>query len=281
MPTHVSVPTPLPATTPPASTPVRFAVIGDYGLSGEPEQAVAALVQSWQPDFIISTGDNNYPHGAAETIDQNIGKYYQAYIGFYKGRYGTGAPTNRFFPVLGNHDWDLGMPHAYLDYFTLPDPYRYYTFAWQNIRFFALDSALDEPDGVRAESKQAQWLQRELAAAQEHWKIVVLHHPPFSSGLHGSSAWMQWPFAELGVDLVLGGHDHSYERITHDRLSYLINGLGGGSRYAPGATVLAGSEMFYNKNHGALRIEITATSIVSQFVTRAGEVIDTYAQEKA
>ena len=62
----------------PTFTPIpvtRFAVIGDFGLAGQPEADVAALVKSWEPDLIITTGDNNYPDGEAETIDDNIGQY--------------------------------------------------------------------------------------------------------------------------------------------------------------------------------------------------------------
>jgi hypothetical protein len=55
---------------------LRFAVIGDYGNNSTAEQRVAALVQGWKPDFVITTGDNNYPLGEARTIDVNIGKYY-------------------------------------------------------------------------------------------------------------------------------------------------------------------------------------------------------------
>src|SRR5689334_18011458 len=51
----------------------RFAVIGDYGQQGPDEERVARLVHEWRPDFIITAGDNNYPLGAAETIDGNIG----------------------------------------------------------------------------------------------------------------------------------------------------------------------------------------------------------------
>src|SRR3954470_12598916 len=118
----------------PSST--RFAVIGDYGSSYPftPEADVAALVHSWNPDFIATLGDNNYPTGSAATIDANIGQYYQDYIYPYTGGYGGGSPTgaNRFFPSLGNHDWGDTSPNPagdqpYLDYFTLPGNERYYS----------------------------------------------------------------------------------------------------------------------------------------------------------
>src|SRR4051794_21122347 len=58
-----------------APAAVRLAVIGDYGAAGQPEQDVSNLVHSWGPDLVITTGDNNYPDGAASTIDANIGQY--------------------------------------------------------------------------------------------------------------------------------------------------------------------------------------------------------------
>ena len=102
--------TPLSPTEPPATPapqPVRFAVIGDYGEGNQAEEDVADLVKSWKPDFIITVGDNNYPNGAAETIDFNIGQYYHEFIYPYTGAYGPGAESNRFFPTLGNHDYTI------------------------------------------------------------------------------------------------------------------------------------------------------------------------------
>ncbi len=86
---------------------ILFGVIGDYGIDSAPEAAVAGMVQSWLPDFVITTGDNNYPDGEAATIDINIGKHYQEFIGNYQGTYGPGSVENRFWPSLGNHDWHV------------------------------------------------------------------------------------------------------------------------------------------------------------------------------
>ncbi|GAG79850.1 unnamed protein product, partial [marine sediment metagenome] len=80
----------------------------DYGEAGEKAAQVAALVDSWEVDFIVTAGDNNYEDGEVETIDANIGQYYHAFIHPYKGNYGPGAEENRFFPALGNHDWNTG-----------------------------------------------------------------------------------------------------------------------------------------------------------------------------
>jgi tartrate-resistant acid phosphatase type 5 len=254
---------------------VTFAVIGDYGGGGQPEADVAALVAGWDVDFVITTGDNNYSDGAAETIDRNIGQFYQAFIYPYEGEYGPGAEENRFFPSLGNHDWNTDSAQPYLGYFTLPGNERYYDFSWGPLHFFALDSDSREPDGVGASSEQAAWLQERLASSQSPWQIVYMHLPPYSSGRHGPVDWMRWPFAEWGADAVLSGHDHTYERIERDEIVYFINGLGGGSIYNFNQPV-EGSQVRYNDDYGAMRVEASETSIEFQFVNRAGEVVDVF-----
>src|SRR5690606_17477017 len=98
----------------------RFAVIGDYGEDGPGEAAVAALVRSFGPDFVVTAGDNNYPSGEAATIDANIGKHYAEFICPYRGAYGSGSRANRFFPAPGNHDWYTFGLAPYLEYFELP-----------------------------------------------------------------------------------------------------------------------------------------------------------------
>jgi len=129
---------------------VTLAVIGDFGDAGQPEADVATLVNSWNPDYVLTVGDNNYPSGAASTFDENIGQYYQQYIGSYSGSYGPGATENRFFPVPGNHDWNTGTLQPYLDYFTLPGNERYYDVTLGPVHLFALDSDTNEPDGRTA-----------------------------------------------------------------------------------------------------------------------------------
>ena len=262
----------------PAPTSVRMAVVGDFGLAGRPERDVAQLVQSWQPDLVLTVGDNNYDDGAAATIDANVGQYYHQYIAPYIGRYGAGATTNRFFPVLGNHDWTTAGAQGYLDYFTLPGNERYYDVAWGPVHLFALDSDPHEPDGVTMTSTQAIWLQQKLAAAQEPWKLVYFHHTPYSSGItDGATKGMRWPFAQWGASAVLAGHEHNYERVMRDGIPYFVNGLGGcnGCLY-PFGTPTDGSAVRYYSDFGSMRIDATAGAITFTFITRTGQTIDTY-----
>ncbi len=258
-------------------TPNTFAVIGDYGSSGPDEAAVANLVKSWSPELIITTGDNNYPSGEASTIDVNIGQYYHDYIKPYSGSYGNAADVNRFFPGFGNHDaiTDSGFP--YFQYFTLPGNERYYDFVKGNIHFFAINSEASDPDGNSSTSAQAMWLQNKLAASTAKWKVVYFHYSPYCSDqVHGSVAVMQWPFKTWGADIVLTGHSHVYERIVKDSFPYLVNGLGGRSKYALTATPVSGSQFRYNENFGAMKVMVTSDTIWFRFYNISNTLIDSY-----
>jgi hypothetical protein len=258
---------------------VVFAAIGDYGSGDQAEADVAKLILSWQPEFIITLGDNNYPYGAAEFIDEAVGQYFHSYIYPYLGSRGAGAQVNRFFPSLGNHDVKTDNGQPYYDYFTLPGNEHYYDFTWGPLHFFALNTNDSEPDGVRASSKQADWLKAGLAASTSDWNIVYMHYPPYSSGTHGSTDWARWPYGEWGADVVLSGHDHTYERLFENGLTYIVNGLGGNGRY-DFLNVLDGSQMRYNGDYGAMRVEATNRNILFQFINRSNEVVDSYEMGK-
>jgi tartrate-resistant acid phosphatase type 5 len=258
-----------------AEDTTRFAVIGDYGFASKTEKAVAVMVISWQPDFITTVGDNNYRDGSAETIDDNIGQYYHDYIGDYKGQYGESSKENRFWPSLGNHDWGFGSIDPYLNYFTLPGNERYYRVVQGAVEFFVLDSDTREPDGTSSDSIQAQWLKDALEDSKVTYKVVVFHHPPYSSAQHGSNKWMQWPFAEWGATLVLSGHDHDYERVIKDGFPYIVDGAGGQSLYNFKEPI-DGSEVRYNCNFGALLVDVTDKALTTRFITIGGGLVDTY-----
>ena len=257
-------------------TSVTFAAIGDFGSNDANEQDVALLIKSWNPDFIITLGDNNYPDGEAATIDAAIGKYFHEYIHPYRGNYGAGSTTNRFWPSIGNRDWDNqngAKLQPYLDYFTLPNNERYYDIVRGPVHLFAIDSDADEPDGITSTSVQAQWLRSKLAASTAPWKIVYFHHPPYSS----RTSWtnLQWPFAAWGADAVLSGHAHVYERVMKDGIPFITNGLGGDSTGSFN-TAIAGSVVRFGDDYGAMRISANASALTFEFITRRGVVIDTF-----
>jgi tartrate-resistant acid phosphatase type 5 len=271
--------------------PLTFTALGDFGINNTNEANVASLIASLNPDIMVTMGDNNYPSGAASTMDANVGQYFHNLIGAYAGSYGAGAPINRFFPSLGNHDWDPANAQPYLNYFTLPGAgytntsgnERYYDFVVGPVHFFALDSDPNEPDGRTSSSVQGQWLQARLAAATEPWKVVYFHQPPYSSGTtHGPTPEMAWPFEAWGVDAVLGGHEHHYERIVRDvngdgiSIPYIVCGTGGNNLYSFG-TPTAGSVVRYNANYGTVYALATDTTLTFRFysITGGGTLIDT------
>ncbi|MEO6950532.1 MAG: metallophosphoesterase [Polyangia bacterium] len=272
--------------TSPASTAIRFSVISDYGSDDHAERRVADIAKAQKPDFIITLGDNNYEFGQAETIDQNIGKYYGEYIGEYQGKLAKGSPSNRFWPSIGNHDWNSkpgGSVQPYLDYFpALPGNRRYYDFVVGNVHFFALDSDKHEPDGITFDSVQGQWLHTALAAATECYKVVYFHHPPYSSGKTDYTVTqMRWPFREWGADLVLSGHQHQYERMEVDGITYVVAGLGGALNRFDFFATQPGSVVRFNSAFGALRATIDDDGLHFAFVDIHELVVDTFTIAKA
>lgn len=255
---------------------VRVAVIGDFGQASPEEAAVAALVHSLAPDLVFTVGDNNYPDGEATTIDANIGQYYHDYIAPYLGSYGAGAPVNRFFPSLGNHDWNTPGAVPYLDYFTLPGNERYYDVRHGPLHVFLVDSDASEPDGIDASSVQAQWLEAAMTSSFAPFKLVLLHHAPYSSSdNHGANLDLQWPYAAWGAQAVLAGHDHLFERFDVEGIAYCVNGLGGNpSIYGFEAEATAGSRSRFRRDHGAQVIDADDHAARMRFVSAAGDVFD-------
>jgi tartrate-resistant acid phosphatase type 5 len=282
---------------------VTFAVFGDYGGASKAATEVADLVHSWNPDFIVTTGDNNYGNIAVGSMDWElyVGSRYGDYMkGRSDGKYPSQtSPVQRFFPSVGNHDTESGFvlgdsPAApggpigtgggvgdkpgYIDYFhTDPgDPdgrlpsgvhspqHSFYDVRWGPVHLFALDS-----DRAQAEPasgvEQREWLQARLADSDAPWKFVYFHHAAYSSGPHGSHAMMQWPFAEWGADAVFQGHDHNYERLLVDDFLYFVSGLGGQGTYGFPREA-PGSLVRYSETNGAMRVTVDETSVLFEFV---------------
>lgn len=226
---------------------LTLAVVGDFGRCRnggrecEREEAVARLVDSWNPDYVLTTGDNNYPKGEASTLAANL-QPYRRYI-----------EEGRFLPTLGNHDWACrGCPRPYLAQFRPPGNGRYYSVQLGGLGLWVLDSDEREPDGIDVGSAQARWL-REGLAGSGGLNLVFLHHPPYSSGRHGSSERLRWPFAEWGADGVFSGHEHDYERVEAAGIPYFVNGSGG-AQLRRFRRPVRGSKVRYCAGHGAQKI---------------------------
>ena len=274
----------------------RFVALGDFGTGGRDEAAVAALVATRRPAFVVTTGDNAYEPA---TLDEAVGRFYAPFIGAYHGAHGAGSPTNRFFPALGNHDQYRWPGHDgladYLDYFTLPGAgvvstrpsgtERYYDVRWGPVHLFVLDA--NGGDGPR--SDQGRWLRAGLQASTAPWQVVVMHQSPYSSNpVHGSTPSAQWPYERWGADLVLSGHDHDYERIVRDddgdnrSLTYVVTGLGGNAPYPFGsAAPVPGSRARFDGDRGTLVVDACVTNLRATFATVGGRLIDGFALGRA
>lgn len=243
------------------SCATRVAVLGDFGLDGPGEASISALIRGWDAaerlDAIVTTGDNNYPVGDAATFQNNVGKHYSQFIS-------PNSTSNRFWPVPGNHDWGNDCPNPsgiepYQAYFkALGGKLVYDVMVGPDMHFFMMDSDCNEPMGRALDSKQGQWLKAGLAASKAVFKVVIFHHPPYTSGSHASTTILRWPFEEWGADVILNGHDHTYERLSNPRavqgregFPYIVNGLGGAEIYDFSSTSQPASVVRYNDGFGA------------------------------
>lgn len=278
-------PTATPSATGTSTSGIHFGVVGDFGGDTPAEGDVANLLASQNVNFVLTVGDNRY---GAITYDRAVGRYYCNYLAkVVSGMYCAGGnrTVNAFFPATGNHDYDDGGGITeYLNYFTLPGAgiatsgssgsERYYDIIQGPVQFFFIDSNQAILSNTDRTAQQA-WLQARLAASTTRWQVVVFHHAPYSSGEHGSTTLMQWPFASWGADAVLTGHDHIYERITQNGIPYFVNGLGGESIYSIISPV-AGSQLRYNSDYGAMVIDADQNTMTFRFFNRARVQIDNY-----
>lgn len=225
--------------TPPATgsaAEVRVWVLGDSGTADETQEAVRdAFVQfsSAHPaDLCLMLGDNAYPSGTQAQYQQSLFDFYPDLL--------SHTPL---WPTLGNHDARSADPKTqsgvYFDLFNLPTQGQcggvmsgteaYYAFDHANIHFVCLDSEGSNRD---ADGPMLSWLKEDLRANRQLWTVAYWHQPPYTKGTHDSDLGRAMremrenalPILEdAGVDLVLGGHSHDYER------SYLLDGHYGNS----------------------------------------------------
>lgn len=155
------------------------------------------------------------------------------------------------------------------------------------MHFFVLDSDPREPDGWTRDSVQADWLQEKMDSDDSPWRLVVLHHPPYSSSLlRGENKEMQWPFSRWGASAIVGGHEHFYEGGYVDGIPQFVVGLGGKWRginpihrfdFRP----ISGSRVRYNQDYGAMLVNADDTCINFSFFNRRNELIDSYTLTKS
>ncbi|HWJ27741.1 MAG TPA: metallophosphoesterase, partial [Flavisolibacter sp.] len=231
-------------TAPPVTTKrkIRVAAFGDCGsISSTVQQAVLKAYLNYTAsnpaELMLLLGDNAYEDGTDSEYSSNFFKRYDGSI----------LKNHNLFPVPGNHDYHLvpltSRTSPYFNNFSLPTAGEcggvpsgsesYYSYNWGNIHFIALDSYGEESDNTHLYDTlgpQMTWLKKDLAANTNRWTIAYWHHPPFSKGTHNSDTESDLTkirqkviriLERYGVDIILCGHSHVYER------SYLLRGYYG------------------------------------------------------
>jgi len=283
---EASFQTPQPA----AARKVHFAVIGDSGTGGSQQKAVIAQIQKDLPEVMVTMGDNAYSNGTEAEYQSRFFSPMASVLPFVP-----------LYPSLGNHEYGTSDASPYLDAFILPTnnarkSERFYSFDWSNVHFAVLDSNCATGYSSSCTlAEQSTWLAQDLAASKADWKIVILHHPPYSSGEHGSQLTLRRNWAPIleaqGVDLVLTGHDHNYERskpMKQERVVaaaagspvYLVVG-NSGATLRPFATALPSWAAYRNDtDYGYLDVQVTGGTLVAQMRNSSGAVKDSFTLTK-
>ncbi len=217
-------------TSPLAAKPTRIWVLGDTRDGGDTAAAVRdayyAFTGTRHTDLWLMLGDNAGYTGTDTNYQQVVFDLYPEML-----------RRSVLWPTIGNHETENSYADfPYLHIFTLPTQAeaggRYYSFDYGNIHFVSLDSLTQDRS---SNGPMCTWLEADLAANTNQWLIAFWHHPPYSKGGHDSDSEAEEeemvqmrenavPILEAhGVDLVLCGHSHSYER------SFLLDGHYGAS----------------------------------------------------
>ena len=242
---------------------VRLAVIGDQGTGEQPQIDVAQQMVKARAvfpfAFVITLGDNIYTGSLPSDFEK-------AFAVPYKPLLDAGV---LFYATLGNHD---KTNERFYKPFNMNGA-NYYAYTKGNVRFFALDSNYMDP-------KQTAWLETQLReAGNGGWKICYFHHALYSSArFHGPASDLRKVleplFVKYGVDVVLSGHDHVYERIRPQQgIYYFIEGASGSLRagnLSPSAITAKG----FDTDRTFMMIEIAGDDLYFQTVSRTGVAVD-------
>jgi len=243
-----------------SAEPVRFLAFGDSGGGGSDQYALLEQMYTVPYDLMIHTGDLAYDDGTIAQYEDTV-----------FGVYGDLFRNIPFFPASGNHDYHTMSGAPFRDVFNLPagNGEKWYSYDWGQVHFVALDTEADY-------GTQATWLDQDLAATTAPWKIIYMHKPPYSSGSHGSDTGLRAKLAPLlekyGVQLVLAGHDHNYERIRpQNGTTFVVTGGGGiGTRAVGTSSFTALSEDVIHFVYG----EVTTDELTLHAIDATGREFD-------
>ncbi len=231
--------------------PMRFWTLGDFGNGSQAQKDVKTGFSDNYTDVHTDVwfwlGDNAYGDGTDQEYQEKVFEVYPEIL-----------RNTVVWPCPGNHDYgsiDLSNDGPYYKIFTLPENGEaggvasgeegHYSFDYGNVHFLSLNTEyllwiLTDNNSF------TDWLEQDLQSTDADWIIAYWHQPAYSKGTHDSDDAFSRPqmmrqnvlpmLEEYGVDLVLAGHSHSYER------SYLINGhYGNSNTWDPQTMLVDGS----------------------------------------
>jgi hypothetical protein len=240
------------------------------GLSGA--EATAKLLEKI-PGTVMAVGDLAYPNGSKE----NFVCYDKTW----------GRVKSRTRPAAGNHEFHSSGATPYFDYFgsAAGDPkLGYYSYELATWHVIVLNSECEEVGGCDAGSAQEKWLRADLAAHPAACTLAYWHKPLFSSGdKHGNDLDLK-PFwqalYDANADVVIGGHDHDYERFAPQNpdgaadpkrgIREFVVGTGG-KNHRPFGAIKPNSESRNADAFGVLKLTLRTNGYDWQFIPEAGK----------
>jgi hypothetical protein len=254
------------ATGGPAPAGTGILAIGDFGVGGKTERRMGAAVRDYEarrPAAVLATlGDNDYTESPTAFL-----RNWRDAFGWLEAA-GV-APAGS----LGNHD--VRVDGGRYEFEALGMPRARYVRSLGDIDLFVLNSN-------RVNDKQTAWLRRRLAGSTARWKIAVFHHPAYTCGGYRGHPGVQsrWVplFERYGVDLVLAGHDHNYQRFRRwHGVRYVVHGGGGAELYALEACPRGyPRRQFGRAARGFLHLKVRDDAIIVRAITPRGTVLDRF-----
>lgn len=258
--------------TPPQDGEAVLVGAGDIAKCGATDDEATAALLDEISGTVFTTGDNAYNDGSRRQFRRCFDPSW-------------GEHQSRIRPSTGNHEYYVSGAKGYFVYFGSAAGQSgegYYSYDLGSWHIVVLNSNCDEIGGCDKDSAQGQWLKQDLKENDVACTLAYWHHPLFSSGDHGPQKEMR-PFWRLlyaaGADVVLGGHDHDYERFDlQDPAGNLDRDHGirqfvvgtGGATLERFQTEAANSQVRHDKSAGVLKLTLRDGSYDWEFVPVAG-----------
>ena len=264
---------------------INFVAWGDSGTLLPAQFQIANLIANESFDLALHAGDIAYEDGTYQ-------QFHDTFFNIYK----NWMRSRPVYPSIGNHDDRTSSALPYRELFVLPEnganatfpdhKERYYSFNYGPIHFVVLDSELAFLDPARRQA-QVNWLIDDLANVTQPWRIVLFHRPPYSSGFHGSDAQLQQAFGPIfeqrGIQLVINGHEHNYERLVPWRetgpqaVTYVVTGGGGAALRPVGQSAFTAVAQSL---HHYVHFSVSDCQLTLKAVNASGAVFDSYVLDR-